>query len=48
LRVQGKRKTKADLESGERLSERIVKHVKRNKEDATNRCKWRKMIKDFR
>ena len=32
---------------GERLSERIVKHVKWT-EDAMERCKWRKMIKDVR
>ena len=41
---------------GERLSERTWREVvredcqarKKNKEDAVDRCKWRKMIKDVR
>ena len=33
---------------GERLSERTVKLVNWTKEDAMDRCKWRKMIKDVR
>ena len=35
---------------GKRLSERTVKHVQctLNKEDAVDRCKWRKAIKEVR
>jgi len=33
---------------GKRLYVRTVKHVKLNKEDAMDRCKWRKMIKEAR
>jgi len=31
---------------GERLYERTCQALKMNKEDAIDRCKWKKMIKD--
>ena len=33
---------------GKRLFERTVKARKLNKEDAVDRCKWRKVIKEVR
>jgi len=45
LKVQGQEEDQRG--PGERLSERTVKHVKET-EDAIDRCKWRKMIKDVR
>ena len=46
LRVQGQEEDQRG--PGEMLSERTVKHIVLNKEDAMDRSKWRKMIKDVR
>ena len=46
LRVQGQEVDQRG--PGEMLSERTVKHIVLNEEDAMDRSKWRKMIKDVR
>jgi len=45
--VEGQDQEEDQRGPGERLSKRTVKHIL-NKEDAMDRSKWRKLIKDVR